>query len=80
MEKVLGKIDSVYFGIGGYNDAMIGLHLAFSMQGLGVGTTISAWDAETIEWSECCKWTEESRSSQYADIMRQLSKFLKRLY
>lgn len=76
-EKKLGKIDKCHFGIGGYNDAMLGLHLSFTGGSWGVGTTISAWDAETIKHSDYCKWTEADRSKQYDEIMRKLSLLLK---
>lgn len=36
--KQLGKISSASFGIGGYQDAMLGLHLMFESDGWGVGT------------------------------------------
>ena len=77
METKLGKIESVKFGLGGYQEAMLGLHITISGQGWGVGDTKSAWDAETIKHSEYCKWTEEGRSRQYDEIMRYVSKLLK---
>ena len=41
MQTMLGKIENVRFGFGGYQDAMIGLHLEFSMQGSGITTFVS---------------------------------------
>lgn len=76
MEKRLAKIEKVEFGIGGYQDAMLGLHVTLSGGGWGVGDTRSAWDAEMIKHSDYCKWTEEDRDKQYSDIMRYLSKLL----
>ena len=35
-EKRLGKIERMHFGFGGYQDAMFGLSLTFSMDGYGV--------------------------------------------
>ena len=75
-EKVLGKIDSAKFGIGGYQDAMIGLHLSFTMNGSGVCQSLCAWDANMIKHSEYCKWTEEDRSKEYDQIMRKISDIL----
>ena len=46
MKTELGKISSVYFGHGGYQDAMLGIHFSFSMNSSGVCGTKSAWDAE----------------------------------
>lgn len=77
MEKKLGKIENVKFGIGGYQDAMIGLHVTLGNNGWGVGSSRSAWDAETIKWSEHCKWTEADRDKQYAELLRYVSKLLK---
>lgn len=76
MEKKLGKIESVKFGIGGYQDAMIGLHVTLGNTGWGVGDSRCAWDAQMIECSKYCKWTEADRDKNYSDIMRYLSKLL----
>ena len=75
-EKYLGKIDSVRFGLGGYQDATIGLHLSFIFNGSGISTSISAWDKNMIKHNEYYKWTEEDRSCQYAEIMRKVSDLL----
>ena len=72
-EKVLGKITVAKFGLGGYQDAMIGLHVCFEFGGSGVCDTKSYWDSNVIECSDHCKWTEEDRSAAYADIMRFVS-------
>jgi hypothetical protein len=77
METKLGKLEKVRFGIGGYNDAMIGLHVTISGSSWGVCDSRSAWDSEVIKWSESCKWSEEDRDRDYADIMRKVSSLLK---
>lgn len=77
MEKKIGKIESVSFGIGGYQDAMIGLNVTLSSSGWGVGDSRVAWDAELIKWTKNCKWTESERDKQYSEIMRYVSKLLK---
>jgi hypothetical protein len=77
MEKRIGKIESVTFGLGGYQGAMIGLHVMLSSSGWGVSDSRCAWDAERIKWSEHCKWTEDDRDVQYAEILRYLSNLLK---
>lgn len=77
METKLGKIENVKFGIGGYQDAMIGLHVTLSNNSWGVGDSNSAWDAESVKWTENCKWTEDDRNKQYSDILRFVSKLLK---
>jgi len=77
IKKELGKISSVHFGLGGYQDAMLGLHLCFEGSGWGVCTNIDAWDVNKNKWSEHCKWTEGDRSQSYDEIMRKLSDYLK---
>lgn len=77
MNKHLGKISSAKFGIGGYQDAMLGLHICFDFnEGCHICTTRSAWDYILIEHSNYTKWTEQSRQDQYAEIMCYLSKIL----
>jgi hypothetical protein len=71
MEKKLGKIESVSFGLGGYQGAMLGLHVTLGNGSWGVGDTKSNWDAEQI------KWSEEDRDGWYAEIMRYISSLLK---
>ena len=77
MEKRLGKIESVRFGLGGYQDSQLGLSVTLSASGWGVGDFKGNWDCERIKWSEHCKWTEEERDKGYSETMRYLSKLLK---
>ena len=74
--KELGKIDTVSFGLGGYQGAMLGIHFSFSFKGAGCCDSKDAWDAEKLKWSERCEWTEEDRSDAYDKIMRFVSKLL----
>lgn len=76
MNTELGKIEHVSFGRGGYQDAMLGLHVIISGDGWGVGATKSAWYAKMSECSEHAKWTEEDRSKEYDEIMRYVSDLL----
>lgn len=77
MEKRLGKIESVSFGLGGYQGAMLGLHVTLGDGSWGVGDSKCNWDAEQISCSEYSKWSEEDRDAWYAEIMRYVSKLLK---
>ena len=77
MEKRLGKIESVSFGLGGYQGAMLGIHFSLGTDGWGVNDSRANWDAEQIKWSEHSKWSEEDRDGWYAEIMRYVSKLLK---
>jgi len=76
-EKQLMKISRAKFGIGGYNDAMLGVFFTFTGNSCGVGDDKSAWDCNLIKVTENTKWTEESRGRQYEDIMRYVSGLLK---
>ena len=75
MRKELGKIQDIYFGIGGYQDACIGLNITLGGEGWGVGDNKVAWDANMIS-SKGAKWTEQDRDKQYAEIMRYISDLL----
>ena len=77
MENKLGKIEDIYFGLGGYQGAMLGLHVTLGNGGWGVGDSKANWDAEQIKCSEHAKWTESDRDEWYAEIMRYVSKLLK---
>ena len=77
MEKRLGKIESVHFGLGGYQGAMLGIHVTLSNGSWGVGDSRGQWDAEQISCSEHSKWSESDRDVWYAEIMRYVSKLLK---
>jgi hypothetical protein len=77
MEKRLGKIESASFGLGGYQGAMLGLHVTLGNGTWGVGDSKGNWDAEQISCSEHSKWTESDRDEWYSEIMRYVSKLLK---
>ncbi|NBU82056.1 MAG: hypothetical protein EBS55_10460 [Flavobacteriaceae bacterium] len=77
MEKKLGKIEDVRFGLGGYQGAMLGLHVTLGASGWGVSDSRANWDAEQIKCSEHAKWTEQDRDEWYTEIMRYVSKLLK---
>lgn len=76
MRTELGKIEKVSFGLGGYQDACIGLNVTLSGNGWGVGSDRTAWDANKIKRTERCEWTEADRDQQYAEILRYVSDLL----
>lgn len=75
-ETKLGKISSVSFGIGGYQDAMIGLSVTLEGKGWGVSSHNGFWSASTLERSEHARWTEDDRNFKYAEIMRHVDELL----
>ena len=77
MEKKLGKIDSVKFGLVGYQDAMLGISFTFMSGSCGVSSDKSAWDCNMVKHSDNCKWDESDRSKQYDEIMRFISDLLR---
>lgn len=74
MEKKLGKIRSVKFGKGGYQDAIMGLTVDIDMKGSGVGHfTAGGW---AISRSEYCKWTEEDRIKAHGEMLVKVTELL----
>lgn len=76
IEKYLGKIDSVQFGRGGYQDAMFGIQLSFSFDGSGISDFKGTWDPATMECSEYAKWSELDRDEHLAKMCRFVSQLL----
>lgn len=76
MSTRLGKIESVSFGHGGYQDACLGLNVTLGGEGWGVGSNMTAWDAHMVKHSESSEWTEADRDRQYSEIMRYVSDLL----
>jgi hypothetical protein len=76
MMKKLGKIKNVRFGLGGYNDAMIGIHFEFGGEGWGVNHSRSYWDPNLIEHTVNCQWTESDRTDEFSKIMGYISNLL----
>jgi len=77
MEKQYGKITKVVFGNGGYQDAMLGVHVNISGEGWSVNHSgPTTWNPEIIKHLENCKWTEESRDALFAEGVRWLAKIM----
>lgn len=69
MRKELGKISSVRFGEGGYQDCQFGLFMSFSFAGSGVQTSIDGGWSRSLKVSEHTKWSEEDRLRQFGECM-----------
>jgi len=76
VRKELGKIQSVTFGLGGYQDACLGIHITLGGESWGVSSTKSTWDSNMIKHSEYTHWTEQDRDKSFAEIMRYVSDLL----
>lgn len=77
MEKRIGKIKRIYVGLGGYQDAMLGLsvELGSDVDGWGVGDFKGFW-GPGIKHSPSCRWTEQSRMDQHAETMMLIGQLL----
>lgn len=75
VRRKLGKIASVRFGWGGYNDAMLGLSLTFEMSGTAVQTFVGAWG---IKRSDRCQWSEEERLKELGEAVMKLGEMLEK--
>lgn len=76
-EKHLGKINSVGFGIGGYDGRMFGLSVDLRFDGAsGVCDFKGTWCPGIIDVTDNTKWTEEDRSRQLDELARFVAKLL----
>lgn len=69
IRKEIGKITSATFGIGGYQDAMMGLSIGLGSKGWGVSDFKGFW-GPSIEVTKNSQWKESDRSKYYADTVR----------
>lgn len=78
IEKLLGKIASINFGLGGYQDAQLGLSITLEGKGWGTNTFIGIWDYSYIPSpTESHYWTEEDRTNKLIEVNRKISELLK---
>lgn len=76
-ETFLGKIESATFGIGGYQEASIGLSIGLAFDGgTHCGDFKGFWSTD-IKVTEHTKWTEADRSKSFDDVVRFLDKILR---
>lgn len=75
--KELGKIKSVEFGLGGYQDACLGIQFSLGGESWGVNDWKGPWDFNLIECDSHCRWTEEDRSKQAIEMLKFISDLLK---
>lgn len=68
-QKLLGKIHSINFGFGGYDDSMIGFSIVLSGEGWGVGDFRGCWGPQADTDDASGKWTANERASVYAETV-----------
>lgn len=71
----LGKIRSVRFGYGGYQDAMFGVSFDLGGKSWGVGDFWGTWADDP---DKGCKWTKEEQSKIFADTTRKVRNVLRK--
>jgi len=76
--KEFGKINSVSFGFGGYQDCEVGLFLGLGGKAWGVCASVSGGWSTILERSSGTKWTEGDRSKQYDKMCREIQEILKK--
>lgn len=72
-EKRIGKITKATFGMGGYDDAMIGLAVSLGSSGWGVSDWRGPW---AMKPTEHCKWTAEDQVRQAGETVMWLNGIL----
>lgn len=70
METKIGKIQHVEFGIGGYQDACIGVSFTLGSAPWGVSDFWGTW---AIERNKRCEWTEEDRIRRLGEMVMRLN-------
>lgn len=72
--KELGKIQSVKFGIGGYDDCMIGLTIGLGGQGWGTSDFWGYWNTKV---EERCKWSDGDRYEELGKMVMHINTILR---
>lgn len=73
--KELGRIASVRIGMGGYQDAMLGIQFVLEGKGWGVHAPfLGTW----ATWREGCKWSVEDQTRHFGDALRELGRVLEK--
>lgn len=72
--KELGRIRSIRYGFGGYQDAQFGLSVELGGDGWGVGDFHGGWG---IEPSPQASWTAADQNRNFAETARHVLKLLK---
>ena len=75
IEKRIGKIQTISFGLGGYQDACLGisLQLGSEKQSWGVGDFKGTW---AMKPSESAQWTTEDQTRIWGEMCRWVAELL----
>ena len=72
-EKYIGKIRSIKFGFGGYQNAQFGLSVGLGSDNWG---TSDFWGFWGIKWTPTCKWTEQNRVKYLGETSMRIMKLM----
>lgn len=72
--KELGRIKKCNFGMGGYQEAMIGISFELGGECWGV---CDFWGNWAIKRTDSCKWTESDRITQLGETAMRIAALLK---
>jgi hypothetical protein len=72
MRTEIGKIKSISFGHGGYQDAMIGVTFDLGGKSWGVGDFWGYWSS----WSKGCEWSKDDQIKSLGKTVLNLDKLL----
>ena len=75
LEKKLGKIRTVSFGFGGYQDAQLGLSVTLGADGWGVGDFSGFWSDDPGEYA---KWDKKNQDKYWGEALRELRELLQK--
>lgn len=73
MNTRLGKIQKIHFGMGGYQDAMIGITFVLGGAGWGV---MDFWGDWASKHRPDMQWTEESRLIRLGEMVMKINELL----
>ena len=74
-EKKIGKIKKVSFGLGGYQDAQIGVSFSLGSDKESWGVC-DFWGQWATECTDSCKWTEADRETELGKTCMKILKLL----
>lgn len=74
-EKRIGKIKSISFGRGGYQDAMIGICFGLGSESESWGVH-DFWGTWSMKRTDGCQWTEADRTRQLGEMVMKINALL----
>lgn len=76
LKKYLGKIENLHFGIGGYQDCMMGISIRLRFDQTACISDYRGFWGPDLKPDKYTKWTEQDRDTRYAEVMRFIADLL----